>query len=40
MNLWKLEILVGFFVVLGIVVFVLFVFKVVNVGISGSGEMY
>ncbi len=40
MNSRKLEILVGFFVALGIAAFALLAFKVANAGISGNGETY
>ncbi|WP_404342456.1 outer membrane lipid asymmetry maintenance protein MlaD [Pseudoalteromonas mariniglutinosa] len=40
MNSRKLEILVGFFVALGIAAFSLLALKVANAGISGSGETY
>ena len=40
MNSRKLEILVGFFVALGILAFAMLALKVANAGISGSGETY
>jgi len=40
MNSRKLEILVGFFVALGILAFAMLALKVANSGISGSGETY
>lgn len=40
MNSRKLEILVGFFVALGILAFSMLALKVANSGISGSGETY
>ena len=40
MNSRKLEILVGFFVALGIAAFAMLALKVANAGISGSGETY
>jgi len=40
MNSRKLEILVGFFVALGILAFAMLALKVANLGISGSGETY
>ncbi len=40
MNSRKLEILVGFFVALGIAAFTLLAFKVANAGISSSGDTY
>ena len=40
MNSRKLEILVGFFVALGIAAFAMLALKVANAGISGNGETY
>lgn len=40
MNSRKLEILVGFFVALGIAALAMLALKVANAGISGSGETY
>jgi len=40
MNSRKLEILVGFFVALGILAFAMLALKVANTGISGSGDTY
>lgn len=40
MNSRKLEILVGFFVALGILAFAMLALKVANAGISGTGETY
>jgi len=40
MNSRKLEILVGFFVALGILAFAMLALKVANSGISGTGETY